>query len=263
MDLIDTHAHLASSRLIPDLPSILDEAQECGVGTIVSISCDLEDCTTNRELSENYKGVFATAGIHPCYVHEFDEGTGYSLLEAHIQSGAFVAVGEIGLDYFHPPADGSSLDDWKQLQKRVFRRQLEIADALAYPVIIHQRNSFDDTLEMLQDFPDVRAVLHCFSEGPEEAKRALELGCYLSFTGNCTFKSAEPIRESISICPRDRVMVETDSPFLAPVPYRGKRNTPAYVVKVAEQIGACWRSDIEAVAIATSENARRFFRGLS
>ncbi len=262
MQLIDTHAHLASSRFVEDLHQVVEAANDEGVHHIISISCDLEDCDANQQLAKEHPCVSATAGIHPSYVHEFDERTGYDDLQRHLEVGSFVAIGEIGLDYFHPPADDSPLEDWKRLQKRVFRKQLEIADALSYPVVVHQRSSFEDTLQILREFPGVKAVLHCFSEGPEAAQQALDLGCYLSFTGNSTFKSAEQIRQSIGICPQDRVMVETDSPFLAPVPFRGKRNSPALVTKVAEQIAQCWGIEVSSVAAATTENAKRFFRGL-
>jgi len=259
VSLVDTHAHLASSKLQPDLDAILERSQSAGLARIVSIACDLEDSKTNLELAEAHPMVAPTVGIHPLYVHEIDSPDWESELRELASRTGIAAVGEIGLDYFHPPGDGSSEGDWRKLQREIFERQLQLALDLDLPVVIHQRESAEDVTAVLRQFPGTRAVLHCFTGTMAEAETALELGHSLSFTGILTFANASQVQEVAARVPLDRIMVETDSPYLAPVPYRGKRCEPAYVRHTAEKLALLRGLDFAELARATSENASRFF----
>lgn len=261
--LIDTHAHLASSRFETEREDVVRRAKENGVTKLISIACDIEDAETNLRLAAEYPEVAATAGIHPLYVHERDDDSWMVRLTEMARSEPIAAIGEIGLDYFHPPQDGSTEAEWRSLQRDIFEQQLQLATDLDLPVVIHQRESAADVTEVLRGFPKVSAVLHCFSGTLEEAMTALEMGHLLSFTGILTFPSAKELREVVAEVPLDRVMLETDSPFLAPVPFRGKRCEPFMVRHTATALAALHgRSDRE-IAKITTQNAHRFFRNLS
>lgn len=260
--LVDTHAHLNSSRLVGDLEDLLRRARESGLVRIVSIACDLEDSKANFELAARETLVAPTAGVHPLYVHEVAGNDWDRELRSFAERPTCTAVGEIGLDYFHPPQDGSSDEAWRTRQKDAFVKQLQIALDLGLPAVIHQRASFDDTMEVLADFPDVRCVLHCFTGSVAEAERALDAGHWLSFTGILTFPNAAEVRESAKIVPLDRVMVETDAPFLAPVPFRGKRCEPTHVVHTARALADLHDVSQDEIARTTTRNANAFFRGL-
>lgn len=256
----DTHAHLASRRFAGDLPGLLTRAREAGVGRILSISCDVEDGETNLRLAGAHSGLFATVGIHPCYVHEPGPADWREQLRRQVQAEKVVAIGEIGLDYYHPPEDGSELSAWRRLQESIFEEMLQLALDHQLPVVVHQRESTEATLAVLERFPGVRAVLHCFTGSPAEAERALAGGHSLSFTGVLTYPKAEEVRETASMVPLDRVMVETDAPYLAPVPFRGKGCDPAMVVYTGRRLGELHGLTPPEVAQITSENAARFFR---
>lgn len=261
--LFDTHAHLASSKFAEDLDAVVTRAREAGVSRIVTIACDLEDSAENLALARRFEGVFPTAGIHPLYVHEPGHSEEWkSELRQLASSGQFVAIGEIGLDYFHPPQDGGSEADWRGLQREFFEAQLSLAGELGLPAVIHQRESADDVMAVLRNFPDVRAVLHCFNGSRDQAEAALEMGLFLSFTGILTFPKAEEVREVAAACPLDRIMVETDCPYLAPVPYRGKRCEPHMVSHTAETLGTLHGLSLPEIADATTGNAQKFFHGL-
>ncbi len=260
--LTDTHAHLASRRFAGEIPALLARSREAGIGRIVSISCDVEDAETNLSLAAAHPGVFATAGIHPCYVHEPGPADWRERLRAQIAAGGVVAVGEIGLDFHHPPQDGSGEADWRRLQESVFEEMLQLSLDHGLPAVIHQRESTAATLAVLERFPGVTAVLHCFTGTPAEAERALAGGHFLSFTGVLTYPKAEEVRETASLAPLDRIMVETDSPYLAPVPFRGKPCEPAMVQYTARRLGELHGLSPAEIAGITSRNAERFF-GLS
>lgn len=257
--LTDTHAHLASSRFSGDLPGLIARACAAGVRRIVSISCDEEDALANLDLAERFPGVSPTVGVHPCYVHETGEGDWLGRIRALAARPGVVAVGEIGLDYYHPPQDGGTEADWRRLQRQVFEAMLQIALDLDLPVVVHQRESGRDTLEVLEQFPGVTAVLHCFTGSVEEAERALAAGHYLSYTGVLTYPKAEEVRATASMAPLDRLMVETDSPYLAPVPFRGKQCEPALVRYTAERLAELRGVSPDEMASITSSNAERFF----
>lgn len=258
----DTHAHLASSRFREDLADVIRRASAAGVRRIISISCDLEDTEFNLKLAASHPGIYATAGVHPCYVHEIPPGDWLEALRQAARQPEIVAIGEIGLDYYHPPADGSEVAVWRGRQREVFEALLQLAHELGKPVVVHQRESGADVLEVLAGFPAVRAVLHCFTGGPEEAEKALAAGHFLSYTGVLTYPKAPEVRESARITPLDRVMIETDAPYLAPLPHRGKRCEPAMVVDTARGLADLHGLALDEVADLTSGNAARFF-GLS
>lgn len=255
----DTHAHLASSRFESDLTDILKRSLEERVGRIVSISCDLEDSRTNFKFADQFPSVSPAVGIHPLYVHEIEGPDWLSELRALAEMPKACAIGEIGLDYFHPPADGSDESTWRSLQRTIFEQQLQLASDLDLPIVVHQRNSAEDVRDVLGNFPSVTAVLHCFTGTREEAETALSRGHFLSFTGILTFPNAAEVREVASIVPLDRLMIETDCPYLAPVPFRGKRCEPSHVVQVAETLSEIHEVSLPEIARITSENAERFF----
>ncbi len=261
--LTDTHTHLASSRFKDDLEEVILRARENGVERIISISCDMEDSDFNAALAEKNSGVFATIGIHPSYVHEIEggiEGHEWSeKLRTLVSHPEVCAIGEIGLDYFHPPGDGGSEADWRIKQRIVFEKQLQIALEADLPVVVHQRESAADTMDVLRNFPGIRAVLHCFGGTNDEAEEALSLGHYISFTGILTFSKAESVREVARSIPLDRVMVETDCPYLAPVPFRGKRCEPYMVKYTATELGRLHDLGLEEISEITTRNASRFF----
>lgn len=255
----DTHAHLASARFREDLEGVITRASAAGVRRIVSISCDIEDVAFNLALAGSRPGLFATAGVHPCYVHEIGEGDWLGEMRSLATLPGIVAIGEIGLDYYHPPQDGGDVTAWRAAQRRVFESLLQLARDLGKPVVVHQRESGPDVLEVLANFPEVTAVLHCFTGGPEEAGKALAAGHFLSFTGVLTYPKAPEVRESAKITPLDRIMIETDAPYLAPVPHRGKRCEPAMVVDTAGCLAELHGVSAEEMAEITTANAGRFF----
>ena len=273
--MIDSHAHLDSERYDDDREAMLQRARAAGVEAVLSIGVGDGPDTMHRaiDLADEYAGredvprIYASAGIHP---HEARLATPEALqqLERLTQRRGVIAVGEIGLDYFY---DNSP----REQQKVVFRQQMDIAAKAKLPIIIHCRpsadstNAWDDTLAMLeQDWAGhgLGGVLHCFTGTAEHARRALDLGFMLSFAGNVTFPKAQDLRDVAKDTPDDRLLIETDAPFLAPVPNRGKRNEPAWVAAVAAQLAAVRGNSAGDVAAITTENFRRFFgatRGLA
>lgn len=263
--LTDTHAHLASRRLRDRAADLVANAAAAGVGRIVSISCDLEDAAENLDFARRFASVSPVAGVHPLYVHEPDPRPGadpsawLASLETVAAEPEVVAVGEIGLDYYHPPQDGSEETEWRRRQREAFEAQLDLARRLGLPAVVHQRESASDVAAVLSAFPGVRAVLHCFSGTREEAEAFLEMGHVLSFTGNLTYPSAAPLREVAAALPPDRVMVETDCPYLAPVPHRGKTCEPAMVVHTAAVLAELLGLEAEEFSERTTRTASSFF----
>ena len=259
---IDSHAHLDGKRFDSDREQVLQRARAAGVETILAIGIGdgpgTLDCAI--KLADRYPQLYATVGIHP---HEAQLATDAALeeLEQLSKHPKVIAWGEIGLDYFydHSPRDA---------QARVFIRQIEQARSAKLPIIIHCRpsenseNAWDDTLQLIREHwgsSGLGGILHCFTGGVHHARAALELGFLISFAGNLTFPKAEGIREVAKQVPLDRVLIETDSPFLAPAPHRGKRNEPAFVVEVAGKLAALRGLTPEEVGAETSVNFSRFF----
>lgn len=252
MRLFDTHAHYDSGAFSADRPEVLSSMPEKGVELILNPGCDLASSRTAVELAEQFPFVYAAVGVHPSDCEGFCQSTADSLrtLAAHPK---VKAVGEIGLDYYwkdNPPRD---------FQQRVFHTQLELAEELGLPVIVHDREAHRDCLETVKAHPKVTGVYHCYSGSLEDAKTLVGLGWMLSFTGVITYKNARKSLEVIDWLPMERMMIETDSPYLTPEPFRGKRNDSGYVYRVAETIAQVKGLDAEEAARITLENGKRFF----
>ncbi len=262
MDLIETHAHLDYPDFAPDLEGVISRAAEAGVRRIITIGTGLESSRRAVALSERFSGVFAVVGIHPTNVEEEGLAFGPALRELALHPKV-VAIGETGIDHHHLPegVEGEDLDSWKGRQAEAFRIQLDLAAALGLNVVIHQRSAWEPTLDVLRNFTGkVRGVFHCFGGTPEEASEVAALGHLVSFTGIITFKNAEQVRLTAAAVPAEGYMVETDCPYLAPVPHRGKRAEPAHTRLVAEQIPEERGISLEEVAAATTRTAESFFR---
>jgi TatD DNase family protein len=253
----DTHAHLDYPDFAPDLGEAISRANAAGITKIISIGTDLESSRRAVALAEKFPGVFAAVGWHPSYVLAAPPDIRPALREMARRPGV-VAIGETGLDYHRlPPAES---DAYKKAQANLFQQQMEVAAELGLNCIIHQRDAFDDTIAQLEPFANrLRGVFHCFSESVERLERVLALGSMVSYTGIITFKNGANARETLAATPLDKFMLETDCPYLAPVPYRGKRCEPAYVAEIARTAAEVKKCSLEELSAATIANARRFF----
>ena len=249
--LIDTHAHLDT---LDDLPGVLTRAKEGGIEKIIAISSDLESSLSTISIAENNNSVFAAVGIHPHAAATADERS-LSEIERLARTGKVVAIGETGLDYHYMNSD-------KNAQINSFTGQLGIAHRLSLPIVIHVRDADLDLVDILktEKVSDRTGVIHCFTGNYETARMYLDLGFYISFSGIATFKKSEEIRDAAKKIPGDRLLVETDSPYLAPVPLRGKTNEPAYVKYIAVMIAETRGVSFEEIAGLTTDNAERLFR---
>lgn len=251
--LVDSHCHLDFPGLADHLPDVLLRMAENGVGAAVCIGVNLEDLPKVLAIAESDERLFATVGVHPEYT-DIEEPTEDQLvgLAAHPR---VVAIGETGLDYYWQK-------DQPEWQRQRFRRHIAAAKRCGKPLVVHTRDSAADTLRLLQEEGAEAAggVMHCFTENWEIARQALDLGFYLSFSGIVTFKNASVVKEVAQKCPLDRLLVETDSPYLAPVPYRGKPNQPAYVRYVAEEIARLRAIELDALVAATTDNFFNLFK---
>jgi len=262
MSLTDTHAHLGWNRFDQDRDEIVSRATAAGVGRIVTIGTDLESSREAIRLAETYDGVYAAVGIHPTDVLELPEGEGWleeiGSLAAHPKA---VAIGEIGLDYFHPAPEGSTEDVYRGRQAEVYRAQMELAESMELPVVVHQRECYEDLVAQTDAFHGrVRCVFHCWTHGWAEAQVLVSKGHLISFTGIVTYKSAKEVHSAAGEATEGSFMVETDCPFLSPVPHRGKRNEPSYVVHVAERIAELRGVSVEDISKTTEATADQFFR---
>jgi TatD DNase family protein len=259
----DTHAHLDYPDYADDLPAVIERAGAAGITKIISIGTDLESSRRAVKLAERFAGVFAAVGWHPSNAHEAPDDIRPALREL-VKHPKVVAIGETGLDYHHLPGEksGNAGDDarYKQKQAEIFRQQLEVAIEAGLNCVIHQRNSFDDTLAQLQPYAGrVRGVFHCFGEEAGRMRRVLETGSLVSFTGIATFKNGQNVRDTIAATPAGRFMLETDCPYLAPVPYRGKRCEPAYVKEISEIVAQVKDCSLDELSVATCQTAAEFF----
>ena len=254
---IDTHAHLNYSELQKSLPDILSRALDSGVEKIIVPATDYKSSMEVYELVQKYDMLFGAVGIHPNELKEFDE-THLISIEALANEEKIVAIGEIGLDYYREPYD-------KELQKYVLQSQLEIAKACNQPVILHNRNSSDDLMRIVEEEYDkgkLKGQFHSFSGDYEMAKKCIEMGFFISFTGNITYKPKEHTLIAYQIVkdtPIENLLLETDTPYLPPVPYRGKQNEPSYIKYTAEKLAELKGMTIEEIANKTSENASRLY----
>jgi TatD DNase family protein len=257
---IDTHAHLDYTDYDPDRAEVITRATEAGVTEIISIGTRIDSSARALELAENFPNIWATVGVHPCEVDEAPDDA-IERLRALGQSRRVVAIGEIGLDYHRLPEDAAKVEANKKRQALLFREQLELSAELGLNAVIHQRDSWDDTLKILDEFTGrVRGVFHCFGGTLEQAKEVIALGHLVSFTGIITFKNARQVQATAQDIALDKFMVETDCPYLAPTPDRGKRCEPAHTRRVAEQIAQLRGLPVEKIAECTTETARVFFK---
>jgi TatD DNase family protein len=245
---VDSHCHVHSAD---DADAQIERAHEVGVEWLVCVGTDLTTSEQALALAARRSDVRATVGLHP---HDATElAHDWDRLSALARTDACVAIGEAGFDlyYEHSP---------RVAQEEAFRRQIAVARELGKSLVIHSRDAWDDTFRVLagEGVPD-RTVFHCFTGGPREAERALDLGCHLSFSGIVSFKNASELRDAAALAPADRLLVETDAPYLAPEPYRGKPNEPAYVVAVGAALAAARASSVDEVAEVTASNAATVF----
>lgn len=250
---VDTHAHLFYPNFKEDLDDVLSRAKKESIDYILIPATDISTAKEVIALTEKYDFIYGAVGVHPHDSKDWDKSWTAELkkLAAHEK---IKAIGEIGLDYYY---DFSPVEK----QKQAFRDQIELAIELNMPIVVHTRESDDDIYEIIKAYKGtkLKAQFHCFSGDKEQSKKLLDLGHYISFTGNITFKKADELREVVKYIPLNRLMIETDSPFLTPVPYRGKRNESSYVKYIAEQIADVKNISLEEVGRATSYNAYKFF----
>jgi TatD DNase family protein len=283
--LVETHAHLDYPDFASDLDDVLRRATEAGVTRIITIGTSVESSRRAIDLAENHSNIYAVIGVHPTYAEEADEDVITPLREL-ANSRRVVGIGETGLDYHHLPSveaakeknvqvfarafQGETEEEieaniqdgaYKSRQASLFQQQLDLAAELGLNVVIHQRDAWDDTLEILKPYAKkLRGVFHCFGGSLEQANEVIDLDHLVSFTGIVTFKNGVAVRDVAAQIPLWKFMVETDCPYLAPVPFRGKRCEPAHTRIVAETIAATRGIPLEEVGEATTETAERFFR---
>jgi TatD DNase family protein len=249
--LIDTHCHLDFPEFDSDRDEVIRRSREEGIEAIVNIGSSLEGTKRSLEIAGQYDFIFATAGIHPHEADRFNEAQ-ESTLRAILKQERVVGVGEIGLDYFKNYSQPEN-------QRRLFKFLLKLAREFTLPLVIHSRHAEADTLKILKEFSPVQAVVHCFSGGEPFLEDCLSLGFFVSFTCNITYKKAEGLRRLVKMTPLDRLLLETDAPFLAPEGFRGRRNEPLFVKNLAREIARIKEIELGEVARVTTNNARKFF----
>ena len=252
MPIFDTHAHYDSGGFNADREEVLAALPTAGVELVVDPGCDLPSSAAAVALAEKFPHVYAAVGIHPSDCAGTDEAA-YAALRELAKHEKVVAIGEIGLDYYwedNPP---------REFQQEVLRRQIELALELDLPVIIHDREAHGDTLAIVLEYPALRGVFHCFTGSPEMAQELIKRGWYLGFDGPITYKNARKAPEVAAVTPLDRIVVETDAPYLTPVPYRGKRNDSRYLPYVIEKLAEWKGVGAEEMERITFDNGKRLF----
>ncbi len=250
--LFDTHAHMNDPVFDADRDDILTALPEKGVGLLLNPGCSLENSYQAVEIAEKYGYIYAAVGTHPDTAQEVNEDVieKYRKLCRHEK---VKAIGEIGLDYYYETVP-------RDVQKKAFYMQMELAKETGLPVIIHQRDAHDDGMKTVQQFPTVTGVFHCYSGSAEMARQLVNKGWYIGFTGVLTFKNARKAVETAQSIPLDRIVLETDCPFMAPEPFRGKRNHPGYLYRMAERLAEIRGISVEEAQAVTTENAKRLYR---
>lgn len=251
--LVDSHAHLDGRQFVNDLDETVERATANGISHILTIGCDLESSENSITVAEKYENIFAAVGVHPHDATEINDAA-LAKLRTMLSHPKVVALGEIGLDYYRDRSP-------REIQREAFRQQIRLAREVGKPIIVHDRDAHDEVIQTLkeEDAAEVGGILHCFSGDLNMAKQCLELGFYLSFTGTITYPKNEEVREIIKEIPIDRMLVETDCPYLSPQKFRGKRNEPAYVRYTAEKMAEIKGLTIEDVARVTSRNCHNLF----
>ncbi len=247
----DTHAHYTDESFDADRDETIKAVFESGVELIVNDSSDYESCVESVKLTEKYEFIYAAVGWHPHEAKFFSDDS-ERFIRQWCALKKVVAIGEIGLDYYYDLSE-------REVQREVFIRQMELARELKMPVVIHDRDAHAECMEIIKRFPEIKGEFHCYSGSAEMAKEILDMGWYLGFTGAITFKNARKALEVIEMCPNDRILLETDCPYLAPVPLRGKRNDSRNLTYMAKTIADIKGISVEAVAEITKCNGKEFF----
>ncbi len=258
--IFETHAHYDDEAFDKDRDELLQSMQENGIGTIVNVSAALHSIDATLAMTKKYPFVYGSAGVHPSEIKELTEENFLEMKEK-AKDEKIVAIGEIGLDYYWD-------DTQKEAQKYWFRKQLDLAVEMDLPVIIHSRDAAEDTMQILKEYKttlqksekSLNAVIHCYSYSAEMAEEFIKMGFYLGIGGVATFKNAKKLKEAIKKAPLTRLLLETDSPYLAPEPYRGKRNSSLYLREIAKAIADLKELEVETVIEVTEKNAREFYR---
>lgn len=251
--IFDSHAHYDDRRFNKDREQVIKELKENNIVGVLNCGASLRGARASAKLAEKYDIFYSAVGIHPGNAYELTEEAVKEIKDM-AKNNKVRAIGEIGLDYYweeNPP---------KEVQKAVFRRQMEIARELNLPVVIHDRDAHGDTLEIMKEFPEVKGVVHCFSGSVEFAHECLKLGYYIGITGVITFKNAKKLREVAKEVPLDRILVETDCPYMAPTPYRGERNRSEYIKYIIEQIAEIKGVSVEEIQDITIENIKNLLK---
>jgi TatD DNase family protein len=252
--LIDSHAHLEMPEFRRDLDEVIQRAKNSGIDYIFTVGTEKKDWGRTLEIANSYPSVYAILGVHPHNAKEIDEQT-YPKLKEHCRNEKVKAYGEIGLDFYRDLSP-------REVQLKRFREQIGLAREIQLPIVIHDREAHQETIEILKSEKAVECggIIHCFSGDYAMAKTCLEMGFYISIPGSITYKNAERYWEVVKKIPLESLLVETDAPFLTPVPFRGKRNEPSYVRYTAQKVAEIKGVSFEKVAEATSENALRVYR---
>ena len=250
--LFDTHAHLNDEAFDADRADLLETFKDAGVGLVLNAGCSLESSYASIELAEQYPWIYASVGTHPDTADEVNE----ELLETYrrmCQNPKVKAIGEIGLDYHYETIP-------REVQQQAFRMQMGLAEELDMPVIVHERDAHEDGMAIVKEFSKVKGVFHCYSGSAEMARQLVDMGWYIGFTGVLTFKNARKAVETAATIPLERIVLETDCPYMAPEPYRGRRNHSGYLPKMAEKLAQIRGLSVEEVIRITTENAKRLYR---
>jgi TatD DNase family protein len=247
---IDTHAHLNLDPFYKDADQFIDRAMSAGVNMIIVPGIDISTSERAIKLADRYKGVYAAVGVHP---HDSVEAPAdhLKIIEDMLRHSKVCAVGEIGLDYFRDYAP-------EKVQKRIFRGQIELAKDMNFPMIVHNRAADNDTFSILDDISYFNSQFHCYGSDEDYAKKILDKGALISFTGVVTF--SKKVKELVKALPLEKLMIETDCPWMAPIPHRGKQNEPAYVVEVARAYSEIFKKPIDEIEKITTDTAKSFFK---
>ena len=251
MRLFDTHAHYDDNSFDEDRENILSEIKSNGVALILNCASSYESIEKTYNLTIDNDFIYGALGIHPENADEFNDTVESEIINLINKNEKILAIGEIGLDYYWDENPS------KEVQKEVFRRQMKLAEKLNLPVVIHDRDAHSDTLEILKEFPNVKGILHCFSGSVEFAMECIKLGYYIGIGGVVTSKNAKKVVEVVSKIPMEKILVETDAPYMSPVPNRGKRNKSDYIAYIIEQIAEIRQLEPKEVNLAVNDNFKR------
>ena len=251
--MFDTHAHIDDRAFREDRDILLEGLADKGVQLVMNPGCSLESSRNAVALAEKYSIVYAAVGSHPDVANEVNETVLDEYRKLCKLCDKVEAIGEIGIDYHYE-------DIPRQLQLKAFRMQMELAEELNLPVIVHEREAHEDGMAVVREFPKVTGVFHCYSGSAEMARQLVDKGWYIGFTGVLTFKNARKAVETAASLPLDRIVLETDCPYMAPDPFRGKRNDPGYLFRMAEKLAEIRGMDVEEIKKITTENGKRLYR---